>query len=123
MMLKLFSEYELGDRYDEVAALANEYLSKIAADIANAGTDVIFEGLAWTRENRREATEFFRHKRIAAEWHYIDVSDKEWKARISKRNQESNHDKSAYFVDENLTRKCVELFELPLEDEIDVHIL
>ena len=60
---------------------------------------------------------------MECEMHYIDISEETWKARLEKRNAavlagESND----YFVDENLAKKFEAIFEVPLEEEINVWV-
>ena len=60
-------------------------------------------------------------RNIACEFHYIDISDEAWKARLEKRNSEVLAEKtSAYYIDDNLAKKFAAIFEVPSEDEIDV---
>lgn len=66
---------------------------------------------------------FFAAYDISAEIHYIDISDKEWKRRILKRNKlVKEQNLPAYFVDDGLAQKASILFEEPHDDEIDVRI-
>ncbi len=123
LMLQLFPE-PLGDRYDEAAARGLRYVHDIAAQIVAAGLDVILEGAAWKRADRLKSSSFFRERGIPFEWHYIDITDEAWKAHIEARNRAVDQGKSgAYYVDEGLLEKCLEMFEAPKEDEVDVYVL
>lgn len=123
LMLQLFPK-PLGDRYDEDVAKAQQYLYKRAADIIAVGVDVILEGTGWRRADRLATSSFFRERGIPFEWHYIDITDEAWRAHIDARNLAVQEGRStAYFVDERLLEKCLELFEAPLQDEIDVYVL
>ena len=93
----------------------------MAAEISRAGTDVILDWGFWTDADRRAVSEFFRDRGIDTQWHYVKVSPEVLDAHIEKRNREVEAGKStAYFVDENLKRKCLERFESPSEGEMDV---
>lgn len=123
LMLRLFPE-PLGDQYDAVLARAHQYLYERTADIVQAGLDVVFDGAAWKRADRQRSSHFFKEKAIPFEWHYIDVSDQIWKMHIESRNREVQTGRSdAYFVDKGLIEKCLEQFEPPKQDEMDVWIL
>ncbi len=123
LMLQLFPE-PLGDRYDEAAGRALRYLHEMAARIVAAGLDVILEGAAWKRADRLKSSSFFRERGIPFEWHYIDITAEAWRAHIEARNRDVEKGKSgAYYVDERLLEKCLEMFEEPQEDEVDVYVL
>ncbi len=67
------------------------------------------------------AREFYNSRNIACEFHYIDISDETWKARLKKRNSEILAEETiAYYIDDNLAEKFGVMFEEPNEDEIDV---
>lgn len=60
---------------------------------------------------------------VAVEWHYIDVSDETIFKNIEKRNADILNNKcKEYFTDEGLINKCLNLFEIPDKNEIDVWI-
>lgn len=123
LMLQLFPQ-PLGERYDEVVAKVQRYLYERAADIVAIGVDVILEGTGWRRAGRLATTSFFRERGIPFEWHYIDITDEAWRAHIDARNREVLEGSSnIYYVDEGLLEKCLELFETPQKDEIDVYVL
>ena len=67
--------------------------------------------------------EFFRGMGIPFEWHYVDPPEEVWRERIEKRNLKvlaGTSDK--YFVDEGLLEKCIERFEPPEQEEMDIII-
>lgn len=112
---------ELGALHDQVCAAAQGYLLARAAEIARAGVDVILDWGFWTKAWRQEASRFFRDRGIAAEWHYIHVSQARWQANIQKRNAAVLAGESSdYFVDEGLKQKLLAAFEEPGREEIDV---
>ena len=92
-------------------------------ELAEAGISAIMDLGLWTREERREARDFYHSRNIVCEIHYLDISDAEWKKRIEKRNKEVSEKKiSAYYVDAGLVKKVQELFEKPDKAEIDVWV-
>lgn len=112
---------DLGELHDRVSAAAQAYLLDRAADIVRAGVDVILDWGFWTRARRQEASQFFRERGIAVQWHYIHVSEARWKENIQKRNAAVLAGESSdYFVDEGLKQKLLAAFEEPGREEIDV---
>ena len=80
-------------------------------------------GVSGWKKERDYAKEFYEARNIECEFHYIHISDKTWKARLTKRNSVIlAEETSAYFVDDNLADKFNALFEMPNKDEIDVWI-
>ncbi len=116
LTLALFDEF-LGDSHERVTQKAQTYLFQKAAELLEVDIPVILEWGFWTKESRTEASRFFRERGFETEWHYIDISEQAWRRNIQKRNQAQTD--GAYFVDENLARKCTELFEVPGPEEID----
>ena len=118
----LFGQY-LGHRHDEFVAKAQTYLLNKAVEIVHTGINVILDWGFWTQSSRHDTRKFFAEKGIDTEMHYLHLSDEEWHARIEKRNAVvSAGDGSAYFIDENLLRKCLDRFEAPAESEVDIFI-
>ena len=75
------------------------------------------------KEERDYAREFYKRRNIECEFHYIDISDESWKARLQKRNSAIlAEETSAYYVDDNLAAKFGTLFGKPSKDEIDVWV-
>lgn len=113
---------EQGDNYDAFAIRVNNYLRKKAAEIVKAGCNVILDWGFWTKENRREITEFFEEQNIEVEWHYIDVEEKTWKKNIEERNRKvlDGGGGFSFYVDEGLFNKIISMFEEPTEDEMDI---
>lgn len=113
---------EQGEKYNVFAQRVNRYLRKKAAEIAQAGCNVILDWGFWTRENRAEITGFFAERDVPVEWHYIDVDDATWEKNIQARNAriEAGEGGSDFFVDEGLRQKVLGLFETPAREEMDV---
>lgn len=109
---------DLGDRHDEIALRVRQYLMEKAAQIARCGCSVILDWGFWTGEMRRDADAFFRSRGIDPIWHYLDISDALWAERIARRNLHPGQ--ADYVVDDGLRQKCLQLFEPPQRDEIDV---
>ena len=122
IMLSMFGQH-CGDKHEEYAARAEEYLLKKAAELINAGVDVIFDWGFWSREQRRRIRAYFAAQGIGTRLHVIHIPEAEWMRRIEKRNSEVLSGTAvAYYVDENLMRKFDGLFEEPAEEEADVNI-
>ena len=75
------------------------------------------------KKERDFARGFYNSRNIECEFHYIDISDETWKARLNKRNRAILAGKTnAYYVDDNLAAKFGALFEKPGRNEIDVWV-
>lgn len=111
------------ENHDSATVCVKHYLMEKAKETLAAGLDVIFDWGFWKAADRAALEAELNRLRIAHVWHYIDVSEKIWESRIAKRNKavELGED-SAYFVDEGLKQKCLELFEQPRREEIDVWV-
>lgn len=122
IMLALFGLYA-GDRHDEYAAKTKKYLLDKAVEIVESGISVILDWGFWTKDERTSVKEFYTAKKIAHEFHYLDISDETWKARLDKRNLAvSEGEVNAYIVDENLAAKFDRIFQMPDMEEIDVWV-
>ena len=115
---------EQGEFYNVFAARANRYLRKKAAEIAEAGADVILDWGFWTRRDREEISSYLSMRNVAFEWHYMDVDDTTWRKNISERNQRirEGNGGSDFYVDDGLLKKLNECFEAPDEAETDVRV-
>lgn len=122
IMLALFGPYA-GDQHDTYTEKIQEYLFRKSVEIVQGGSSVILDWGFWTRSSRTQVREFYKSRNIDCEFHFMDVSDEVWKARITQRNNSVLAGKAvAYLIDENLMAKFKNLFELPVEDEIDVWV-
>lgn len=113
---------EQGDSYNNFVERIKCYLKKKAIEISKAGTNVILDWGFWTKESRIEISKHLEANNIAYEWHYVDVDDKTWKRNIDERNNraQAGNGGSDFYVDEGLLNKCISLFEIPNEHELDV---
>ncbi|MBO5462965.1 MAG: ATP-binding protein [Clostridia bacterium] len=118
--LALFGQH-CGDKHDDYVERTQNYLFYKSLELIEVGINVILDWGFWMKEERDYAREFYNSRNIEYEFHYIDISDEIWKARLKKRNnailaKETN----AYYIDDNLAEKFASIFEVPDEDEIDV---
>lgn len=110
----------LCDDYDTALEAVKKYLHRTASAIARAGCTAVLDWGFWTRAERRAASDFYEAAGVSYRWHYIDVPDEEWKARIAGRNAAvSAGEEDAYYVDAGLLAKLQARFEAPQRDEID----
>lgn len=113
--------YDLGEQHDETAAKVRCYLHKKASELVKAGVNVILEFGFWGSEDRKSVSEYYSRRGIAYEWHYVDISDRDWLQNIEDRNRAVTQGLSKdYYLDEGLMHKLLSLFEKPGEDEITV---
>lgn len=113
LMLSIFDEH-LGDNHDTVANRCKEYLYKLATNIATSGIDVILDFGFWSKLERSTIKNRFNSLKIPTTLHYIYIDDYTLEQHISKRNSEHTR----YFIDENILKKCNNLFEPPTPEEL-----
>ena len=118
--LALFGQH-CGDKHDDYVERTQNYLFYKSLELVEVEINVILDWGFWMKEERDYAREFYNSRNIECEFHYINISDETWKARLNKRNsailaKETN----AYFIDDNLAEKFASIFEVPNENEIDV---
>lgn len=117
-ILDIVFHKDLGERHDAVAADIAKYLHKKARDLLSAGCSVIFDWGFWQKCSRDDMRKMYAD--TAQEWHYIDISDEIWNARIAGRNEQVLAGKSDdYFVDEGLRNKLLSRFEEPAKEDMD----
>lgn len=120
--LALFGQHT-GEKHDEYVEKLENYLYNKSLDLIETGINVILDWGFWTRAERKFAKEFYRSHGIECELHYIDVCDKTWRQRLSRRNAAVERGEvSAYYVDDGLAAKFGRIFEPPDEDETDLRI-
>ncbi len=118
--LALFDQH-CSDKHDDYVERTQNYLFNKSLELIEVGINVILDWGFWMKEERDYAREFYKSRNIACEFHYIDISDETWKARLKKRNSAIlDGETSAYYIDDNLAEKFASIFEVPCEDEIDV---
>ena len=118
--LALFGQH-CGDKHDDYVERTQNYLFNKSLELIEVGINVILDWGFWMKEERDYAQEFYKSRNIECEFHYIDINDEIWHARLHKRNSEVLAEKtSAYYVDDNLAVKFASIFEVPNEAEIDV---
>ncbi len=120
--LALFKN-DTGDMHDTYVERAEEYLFEKSLEIVNNGIDVILDWGFWQKREREYARKFYSGHGVDCQFHYIDISDEEWKRRIEKRNgMVERGEISAYYIDEGLAKKAEGFFEKPDDSEIAVRI-
>ena len=118
--LALFGQH-CGDKHDDYVERTHSYLFNKSLELIEVGINVILDWGFWMKEERDYAREFYNSRNIECEFHYIDISDETWKARLKKRNSAIlTEETTAYYVDDGLAQKCASIFEMPNADEIDV---
>ena len=118
--LALFGQH-CGDKHDDYVERTQNYLFNKSLKLIEVGINVILDWGFWMKEERDYAREFYNNRNIECEFHYVDISDETWKARLKKRNSEVLvEETSAYYIDDNVAKKFASMFEEPSEDEIDV---
>jgi len=99
---------EQGDKYEDRANRANNYLMKKAVELVNAECNVILDWGFWTIDIRNKITKYFKDKNINIEWHYIDIDDILWNRNIEERNKKVQEGNGGYdfYVTEGLKNKA-----------------
>lgn len=122
IMLALFGLYA-GDKHDEYVDKTKKYLLEKSLKIIETGISVVLDWGFWKKDERIFVKEFYSAGKIEYEFHYIDISDEVWRARLDKRNNAvSAGEANAYIVDDNLAAKFGAIFEMPDKEEIDVWV-
>ena len=122
IMLAMFCFY-VGDKHDEYVEKTEKYLFDKSLEIIENGINVILDWGFWTKDERIFAKKFYSARGIEHEFHYIDISDEIWKARLDKRNRAVEAGEAmAYPIDDNLAAKFGAIFEMPDRDEIDIWV-
>lgn len=106
--------------HDVLYPIIKEYLLNKAVEIVRAGANVVLDFGFWSRADREDAKAFFANAKVELEWRYVSVTDEEWQRNIASRNKQVQlGETNAYYVDEGLARKCLDLFEEPLPGELE----
>ena len=114
---------DVGEKHDLYVERAENYLFEKSLEIIESGINVILDWGFWTKRERDFARKHYGDKKIECEFHYIDISDEEWARRLAKRNAAiTSGELDAYYVDEGLTQKFKDMFEVPAKSEIDVWV-
>lgn len=122
IMLALFGLYA-GDKHDEYVDKIKKHLIDKSAEIIETGISVILDWGFWKKDERTYMKEFYSTRGIEHEFHYIDIGDDIWKARLDKRNSAVlAGEVNAYIVDDNLAAKFEKMFEMPGDEEIDIRV-
>lgn len=118
--LALFGN-DVGEKHDDFVERTQNYLFEKSLAILEIGVSVILEWGFWLKEERDAARAFYESRGIAYEFHYVAVSEQQWKRNLAGRNQAVVEGKtSAYFVDEGLAEKMSAMFEVPEREAMDV---
>lgn len=111
----------LGDRHDEMSYRIQKYLFKKAEEIAAKGMNVMLDWGFWTEDGREKATKYFTDRGMEIVWHYINISDEDWRKNIEKRNTlVMKGESDAYYLDEGLYNKLMSRFQIPDRNKIDI---
>ena len=119
-MLKINPTGLFGDKHEEVAAEVKAQLLAQCVELTKNGVQVILDWGYWKRQDRRDAEAFCETNGLPYEWHYVDVSDAQWRRNIDKRNQAvlKGEEKGSFFVDDELLEKLQRNFETPDQSEM-----
>ena len=122
LMLAMYDPY-LGEKHDEVAARAREYLFSKAFYLIDAGTDVVLDWGFWTRTGREEASARCAAHGVSYQWYGVFPPEEVRQKRIARRNEEIRLGKaSGYIVDDGLEAKFRRIFEMPEAAEMEAWI-
>ena len=113
--------HQLGAAHDATMPAIHAYLRQKAAQIAAKGVPVILDWGFWQKAYRAEMTAYFESQHIPVEWHYLDVTPRQWHDRIRARNQAVKAGETMdYYIDDGLLQKATALFEKPDRASMDV---
>lgn len=118
-----FAKDGFSEEHDLLVEKIKNYLYKKTVEIVHCGANVILDFGFWSKNEREHVSQYFSEEKINYEWHYIDISDKDWQINIGERNKLVLDNKvNAYYLDEGLMSKLNSLFEEPTDKEIDVWV-
>ena len=113
--------HELKEQHDDIMPAIHVYLRQKAVEIARKGIPAILDWGFWQKAYRDEITAYFASQSIPVEWHYLDVTPRQWHNRIRARNQAVKAGETTdYFIDDGLLQKASALFEKPDKASMDV---
>lgn len=113
-----------GQKLDEYVEKLESYFFEKAIQTVRNGVNVILDWGFWQKAERDYARDLFSVQKTEYEFHYICISDDEWKKRIAKRNEDIENKKTKdYIIDEGLAKKAAMLFEKPGDDESDIKVI
>lgn len=123
LMLTLFDEC-LGERHNEMQAKCHRYLFGLSKEICAAGSDVILDFGFWTKEQRREAEDFYRAANIKLKRIFIVSDEDERKKRLKMRNEAvKNAEGRHYIITPEMLERFDSVFETPDSREYDELII
>lgn len=112
---------DMGAGHEALIGKIKAYLYQKAAEAVSCGVDAILDFGFWSRTERTQVSAYFRQRGIPAEWHYVAVSDEDWRRNIEERNAlVLSRKAAAYFIDDGLFGKGLAAFEEPLPGDMDV---
>ena len=113
---------DLGEAHDGMSVRIQRYLLGKAEELVRAGCTAILDWGFWRAAERKALSARCRTLGIPCQWHYIDVSDADWRQNIAERNRRVARGEggSDYYLDDGLMEKLLSLWEPPAPEEIDV---
>lgn len=123
-LTKYLFNNNLGEKHDEMSKKIWEYLLKKSVDIIQTDTNVILDWGFWSRDGRKNISDYFSSLKIECEWHYIDIDDLSWQFNIEERNKRvlDGVGGDSYYLDDGLMEKLLSKWETPTKKEIDVWV-
>ena len=119
LMLTLFDDC-LGENHNIMQAKCYRYLFGLSKEISAAGSDVILDFGFWTKEQRREAEDFYRSANIKLKRVYIVSENDERLLRLEKRNEAvKKEDGRHYIITPEMLEQFDKVFEVPKIWEYD----
>ena len=114
----------LGDKHDEMTKRIREYLLTKSIELVKVDTNVILDWGFWSRDGRKNISDYFSSLKIECEWHYIDIDDLSWQFNIDERNKRvlDGVGGDSYYLDDGLMEKLLSKWEIPTKKEIDVWV-
>lgn len=115
-MLQRYPPY-LGDAHEAIAA---QVKAELLEEAARSEEDIVLDWGFPRRSERDAVREYFATLGKEVRFLWLDIPDDEVQRRREYRN--ANLPPDAYFIDENLARKCDGMFEPPEADEHMIRI-
>ena len=124
LLLRLFPPY-LGEKHGEIQAKCTAYLTDLAVELAQNGSDAALDFGFWTRQSRMEAMAFFAALGLDARVYYFDPPERLRLDRLQGRDRaiREGRIRDCYPMEGGVREILDARFEVPLPSEVDVWIM
>lgn len=102
--------------FDSLLDQTKNSLYKKAKLLLDSGKNIVLDWGFWTEEERKYAMSCLYSPDTVIRWIYMDVADDLYESNINRRMMSKDN----FIPDAGLLKKCMDSFEIPSEDDIDI---